>query len=59
VTAIIQAIEESQTGIPDEIATALISQVNARCDARQATVPAADTPVSTITTGDPSQATAP
>jgi hypothetical protein len=58
VTEIIRAIEESQSGNPDEIATAIIAQADARYDARQATAPAADTPVSNITTGDPPHAAA-
>jgi hypothetical protein len=58
VTEIIQALEESQSGNPDEITTAIIAQADARYDARQATAPAADTPVSDITTGDPPQAAA-
>jgi hypothetical protein len=57
-SAVIQEIDTSQTGNPDDIATALIAQANACYDARQATVPAADTPVSDITTGDTSQAAA-
>jgi hypothetical protein len=58
VTEIIRVLEESQSGNPDEIATAIIAQADARYDARQATAPAADTPDSDITTGDPPQAAA-
>jgi hypothetical protein len=58
VTEIFRALEESQSGNPEEIATAIIAQANARYDARQATAPEADTPVSDITTGDPLQAAA-
>jgi hypothetical protein len=44
VPVIIRETEESQTGIPDEIAMAIIAQANTRYDARQATVPATATP---------------
>jgi hypothetical protein len=55
---VIQEIDTSQTGNPDDIATALIAQADARYDARQATVPAAATSDRDIATGDPSQAAA-
>jgi hypothetical protein len=58
VSAVIHEIDTSQTGNPDDIATALIAQADARYNARQATAPAADTPVSDITTGDQPQAAA-
>jgi hypothetical protein len=58
VTEIIRALEESQSGNPEEIATAIIAQADARYDARRATAPETDTPVSDITTGDPPQAAA-
>jgi hypothetical protein len=57
-SAVIQEIDTSQTGNPDGIATALIAQADARYDAQQATVPAAATSDSDITTGDPPQAAA-
>jgi hypothetical protein len=57
-SAIIQEIDTSQTGNPDDIATALIAQADARYDARQATVPAVATSDSDTTTGDLSQAAA-
>jgi hypothetical protein len=59
VPEIIRALEESKTGIPAEIATAIIAQADAHYDARQATVPATVTPTSTITNATPAQATAP
>jgi hypothetical protein len=57
-SAVIQEIDTSQTGNPDDIATALIAQADDRYDARQATVPAADTPDSDNTSEDPPQAAA-
>jgi hypothetical protein len=57
-SAVIQEIDTSQTGNPDDIATAIIAQADARYDARQAPVPAAATSDSDITTGDPPQAAA-
>jgi hypothetical protein len=56
---IIRALEEIQTGIPDEIATAIIAQADACYDARQATVTATITTASTIANEAPVQATAP
>jgi hypothetical protein len=55
-SAIIRAIDTSQTGNPNNIATALIVHADARYDARQA---AAATPASTVTNAEPAQATAP
>jgi hypothetical protein len=57
-SAVIQEIDTSQTGNPEDIATALIAQADARYDARQATAPAAATSDSDTTTGDLSQAEA-
>jgi hypothetical protein len=54
----IQEIDTSQTSNPDDIATALIAQADARYDARQATVLAAATSDSDTTTGDLSKAAA-
>jgi hypothetical protein len=58
VTEIIRALEESQSGNPAEVATAIIAQADARYDIRQATAPEANAPVSDITTEDPPQAAA-
>jgi reverse gyrase len=57
-SAVIQEIDTSQMGNPEDIATALIAQADASYDARQATAPAAATSDSDTTTGDPSQAEA-
>jgi hypothetical protein len=59
VPEIIRALEESQTGIPAEIATGIIAQADTRYDAQQATVTATVTPASTIANAAPTQATAP
>jgi hypothetical protein len=58
VTEIIRALEESQSGNPEEVAMAIIAQADARYDARQATASEANAPVRDITTEDPSQAVA-
>jgi hypothetical protein len=57
-SAVIQEIDTSQTGNPEDIATALIAQADARYDARQATALAAATSDSDTTTGDLPQAEA-
>jgi reverse gyrase len=49
-SAIIQEIDTSQTGNPEDIATALIAQADARYDARQATALEAATSDSDTTT---------
>jgi hypothetical protein len=59
VTEIIRALEESQTGNPDGIATVIIAQADARYDARQAAVTAIVATASTITNKTTAQATAP
>jgi hypothetical protein len=59
VTEIIRALEESQTGNPDKIATVIIAQADARYDARQATVTATVATASIITNKPPAQATSP
>jgi hypothetical protein len=58
VPEIIRALEESQTVIPDEIATAIIAQADARYDAWQATVTTTVTPASTDANEAPAQVTA-
>jgi hypothetical protein len=57
-SAIIQEIDTSQTGNPEDIATALIAQADAHYDSRQATAPEAATSDSDTTTGDLPQAEA-
>jgi hypothetical protein len=58
VTEIIRALEESQSGNPTEVATAIIAQADARYDAGQATAPEANAQASDIITEDPPQAAA-
>jgi hypothetical protein len=55
---VIQEIDTSQTGNPEDIATALIAQADALYDARQATAPEAATADTATTNGDLPQAEA-